>query len=104
MPATKSPDKAHLHPHTVERTNKAELSKRLNRIEGQVRGIARMVEEDRYCPDILTQVAAVRSALDALALQLLEDHSHGCLQDAIRSGKGEQAVSELMDVVKRFAR
>ena len=103
MPATRSPDKAK-HRHTVERANKAELSKRLNRIEGQVRGIARMLEEDRYCPDILTQIAAVRSAMDALALQLLEDHSHGCLQDAIRSGKGAKAVAELMDVVKRFTR
>ena len=103
MPATRSPDKAK-HQHSVERANKAELAKRLNRIEGQVRGIARMLEEDRYCPDILTQVAAVRSAMDALALQLLEDHSHGCLQDAIRSGKGPKAVAELMDVVKRFAR
>lgn len=103
MPATKSPDEAKLR-HPVRRADKAELSKRLKRVEGQVRGIARMVDEDRYCPDILTQIAAVRSALDALALQLLEGHSHGCLQDAIRSGKGEQAVSELMDVVKRFAR
>jgi len=103
MPATRSPDKAK-HQHSVERPNKAELAKRLNRIEGQVRGIARMLEEDRYCPDILTQIAAVRSAMDALALQLLEDHSHGCLQDAIRSGKGTKAVAELMDVVKRFAR
>jgi DNA-binding FrmR family transcriptional regulator len=103
MPATRSPDKAK-HRHAVERANKAELSKRLNRIEGQVRGIARMLEEDRYCPDILTQIAAVRSAMDALALQLLEGHSHGCLQGAIRSGKGMKAVAELMEVVKRFAR
>jgi len=87
MPATRSPDKAK-YQHSVERANKAELAKRLNRIEGRVRRIARMLEEDRYCPDILTQIAAVRSAMDALALQLLEDHSHGCLQDAIRSGKG----------------
>lgn len=103
MPATRSPDKAQQR-HTVDRANKAELAKRLNRIEGQVRGIARMLEEDRYCPDILTQIAAVRSAMDALALLLLEDHSHGCLQDAIQSGKGTKAVAELMDVVKRFAR
>ena len=103
MPATRSPEKAKRQ-QSVERANKAELSKRLNRIEGQVRGITRMLEEDRYCPDILTQIAAVRSAMDALALQLLEGHSHGCLKDAIRSGKGTKAVAELMDVVKRFAR
>ena len=103
MPATKLPDKAKRR-HAVDHANKAELSKRLNRIEGQVRGIARMLDEDRYCPDILTQIAAVRSAMDALALQLLEDHSHGCVRGAIRSGKGTKAVAELMDVVKRFAR
>lgn len=102
MPATKRADPVvsrHVH-----RAEKADLSKRLNRIEGQVRGLNKMVEEDRYCIDILTQVAAVRSALDALALQLLEDHTHGCLQQAIRSGGGDEAVSELMDVVRRFAR
>jgi DNA-binding FrmR family transcriptional regulator len=103
MPATRSPDKAKHH-HTVGRANKAELSKRLNRIEGQVRGIATTLEENRYFPDVLAQIAAVRTAMDALALQLLEDHSHGGLQDAIRSGKGEKAVAELMGVVKRFAR
>lgn len=102
MPATKRADP--VAPRHVHRGDKADLSKRLNRIEGQVRGLNKMVEEDRYCIDILTQVAAVRSALDALALQLLEDHAHGCLQRAIRSGGGDEAVSELMDVVRRFAR
>jgi CsoR family transcriptional regulator, copper-sensing transcriptional repressor len=102
MPATKRAEPvAQRHVH---RGNKSDLTRRLNRIEGQVRGLNRMVEEDRYCADILTQVAAVRSALDALALQLLEDHSQGCLQDAIRSGNGAAAVSELMDIVRRFAR
>ncbi|MCX7144260.1 MAG: metal-sensitive transcriptional regulator, partial [Proteobacteria bacterium] len=54
--------------------NKAALLKRLNRIEGQTRGVAKMVEEDRYCVDVLTQISAIQSALDALALQLLESH------------------------------
>lgn len=102
MPASKRADP--VSPRHVHRSDTADLSKRLNRIEGQVRGLNKMVEEDRYCIDILTQVAAVRSALDALALQLLEDHTHGCLQQAIRSGGGDEAVSELMDVVRRFAR
>jgi DNA-binding FrmR family transcriptional regulator len=102
MPASKRAEL--VAPHHVHRGDKADLTRRLNRIEGQVRGLNKMVEEGRYCVDILTQVAAVRSALDALALQLLEDHSRGCLQDAIRSGNGESAVSELMDVVRRFAR
>ena len=87
----------------VERDT-ADLLKRLNRISGQVDGIARMIAEDRYCIDILTQVAAIRSALDALGLKLLHDHAQGCLQEAIRSGKGVDAIEELMQVVKRFAR
>jgi DNA-binding FrmR family transcriptional regulator len=86
------------------RANKPKLLKRLNRVEGQVRGIARMIEEDRYCVDILTQVAAVRSALDAMALQMLRDHAHSCMQGAIRSGRGEAAIDELLLVVEKFAR
>jgi CsoR family transcriptional regulator, copper-sensing transcriptional repressor len=90
--------------HAVHRADKPGLLKRLNRVEGQVRGIARMIEEDRYCVDVLTQVAAVRSALDAMALQLLRDHTHGCVQGAIRSGRGAAAIEELLLVVEKFAR
>jgi DNA-binding FrmR family transcriptional regulator len=90
--------------HRVERANKDDLLKRLNRISGQVEGVARMIGEDRYCIDILTQIAAVRSALDAIGLKLLHDHAHGCLQHAVRSGSGEAAIDELMQVVQRFAR
>jgi DNA-binding FrmR family transcriptional regulator len=90
--------------HAVVQPNKSALLKRLNRIEGQVRGIAKMVEEDRYCVDVLTQVSAIQSALDALALQLLENHTKGCVRSAIRSGNGETAIDELMSVVKRFGR
>ena len=79
------------------------LAKRLNRIEGQVRGIGRMLAEDRYCVDILTQVSAVRSALDAVALELLEHHLHGCVQQAVKSGKGEPAIDEAMSVIRKFA-
>lgn len=90
--------------HAVVQPNKSALLKRLNRIEGQVRGIAKMVEEDRYCVDVLTQVSAIQSALDALALQLLENHTKGCVRSAIHSGNGEAAIDELMSVVKRFGR
>jgi DNA-binding FrmR family transcriptional regulator len=76
----------------------------LNRIEGQVRGIGKMIDEDRYCIDILTQVSAVQSALDALALQLLEHHLHGCVQHAVRSGNGGQAIDEALAVIRKFAR
>lgn len=91
------------HRHTVQ-PHKATLLRRLNRVAGQVRGITGMIEEDRYCVDILTQISAVRSALDALALQLLEDHTRGCVQAAIKSGCGDRAIGELLQVVGRFAR
>lgn len=86
----------------VERPDKAALIKRLNRIEGQVRGINRMVETDRYCVDILTQITAVKSALDSLAMQLLESHASGCVKQAIESGTGEESIAELVAVVKRM--
>ena len=83
---------------------KAALMRRLNRVEGQVRGIGRMVEEDRYCVDILTQVSAVQSALDALARELLEHHLHGCVQHAVRSGDGDRAIAEALAVIRKFGR
>jgi DNA-binding FrmR family transcriptional regulator len=95
-------------PHDDERhvvqPHKAALLKRLNRIEGQVRGIAQMVQDDRYCVDVLTQVAAIQSALDAVGLQLLEDHTRGCVAAAVKADGGEQAIAELMTAVRRFAR
>jgi DNA-binding FrmR family transcriptional regulator len=91
-------------PKTVVQPHKAALLTRLKRIEGQVRGVAKMIEEDRYCVDVLTQVSAVKSALDAVAMQLLADHTHGCVQNAIRSGEGDKAIEELMDVLGKFTR
>jgi DNA-binding FrmR family transcriptional regulator len=88
----------------VVQPRKAALLKRLNRVEGQVRGLAQMIREDRYCIDVLTQVAAAQSALDAVALQLLEDHTRGCVAGAIRENRGDRAIAELMAVVRRFAR
>lgn len=80
------------------------LLTRLRRIEGQVRGLQRMVEEDRYCVDILVQLAAVRAALDEVGLALLADHTRGCVADALRSGDGEAAIEELLGAVRRFVR
>jgi CsoR family transcriptional regulator, copper-sensing transcriptional repressor len=91
------------HP-LVERSDGAALTKRLNRIEGQLRGIGKMIADDRYCIDVLTQVAAVQAALDALALQLLEHHLHGCVQAAVKSGDGERAMEEALGVIRKFAR
>lgn len=91
-------------PVARESSRKQMLGKRIARIEGQMRGIGRMIDEDRYCIDILTQVAAVRSALDALGVELLEHHLHGCVQHAVRSGDGAQAIDEALAVIRRFAR
>ena len=87
--------------------DKEALVKRLHRIEGQVRGIERMVEDDRYCIDILTQVAAVNTALESLAFKLLDDHVNHCVTDALSSGDPKEAAAkskELMEAVQRFAR
>ncbi len=86
---------------------KASCTKRLNRIEGQVRGIARMVEEDRYCIDVVTQIAAVRTALRRVEEEILRDHVAHCVEHAIVSGnKADQRkkIEELMDVVSRADR
>lgn len=89
---------------TVVQPHKQALLNRLNRIAGQVKGIANMVESDRYCIDILTQVSAIKSALDAVAMQLVEDHTKGCVQKAIQQGDGDAAIAELMDVLKKIHR
>ena len=81
---------------------KASCQKRLNRIEGQVRGLAKMVDEDRYCIDIVTQISAVRSALRRVEEEILKDHVAHCVEHAINSGdKADQRrkIAELMDVV-----
>ncbi|MBE3590354.1 MAG: metal-sensitive transcriptional regulator [Firmicutes bacterium] len=80
------------------------LLRRLRRIEGQVRGVQRMVEEDRYCVDILVQLAAIRAALDEVGLVILADHTRGCVTDAIRSGDGEAVIEELLGAVRRLVR
>lgn len=82
--------------------DKSRLLARLSRIDGQVRGVARMVEEDRYCLDVLTQLAAVKSALNQVSMQLLESHARGCVARAMRDGEGEAAIAELLTVLKRL--
>ena len=86
---------------------KTSCLKRLNRIEGQVRGLARMVEDDRYCIDIVTQISAVRAALGRVEEEILRDHVAHCVEHAIASGnKREQRrkISELIDVLSRSDR
>jgi DNA-binding FrmR family transcriptional regulator len=88
-------------------TGKDALIKRLHRIEGQVRGIEKMVEDDRYCIDILTQIGAVNTALESLAYKILDDHVRHCVAGAIESGDEEIAAEktqELLAAVRRFTR
>jgi len=83
------------------------LLKRLARIEGQVRGIARMIEDDRYCIDILTQLGAVDTALEAVALKVLEEHVQHCVAGALASGdkrEAEEKSRQLLQAVQRFAK
>jgi DNA-binding FrmR family transcriptional regulator len=87
--------------------HKDQLLKRLARVEGQVRGISRMIEDDRYCIDILTQLGAVSTALEAVALKVLEEHVQHCVAGALASGDPDVAGEksrELLGAVQRFAK
>ncbi|MCF8478510.1 MAG: metal-sensitive transcriptional regulator [Pseudolabrys sp.] len=91
----------------MQNESKGSNLKRLKRIEGQVRGLARMVEEDRYCIDVVTQIAAVRAALRKVEEEILRDHVAHCVEHAIKSGDKadqRQKIAELMDVMGRAAR
>ena len=87
-------------PHSYTR-DKAQLVRRLARIEGQVRGITRMIEREEYCVDILQQTAALRAAVDAVSIMVLEDHVQGCVRTAAERGEADQYVDEVIDVVRR---
>ena len=86
--------------HSYSR-DRAQLLRRLKRIEGQVRGIARMIEREEYCVDILQQTAALRAAVDSVSLLVLEDHVQGCVRTAAERGEADQYVDEVLDVVRR---
>jgi DNA-binding FrmR family transcriptional regulator len=87
--------------------DKEQLLKRLARIEGQVRGIARMIEDDRYCIDVLTQLGAVDTALEAVGRMVLDDHVKHCVAGALASGDPKEAKAksdELLEAVQRFVK
>ena len=87
--------------------DKEALTKRLHRIEGQVRGIERMIEEDRYCIDVLTQIQAVRAALAKVETEMLNDHLHHCIEAAISGGDADdqrRKAGELIQLLQRSAR
>lgn len=81
---------------------RAALLARLRRIEGQVRGLQRMVADERPCPDVLLQIAAVRAALAAVGQRLLERHARTCLRRAMREGRGDAALAELVAALRRW--
>ena len=94
----------HQHGYVAD---KERLVKRLHRIEGQVRGIERMIEEDRYCIDVITQISAVTTALESLAFRILDDHVNHCVAGALASGdpvEAETKSRELLEAVHRFSR
>lgn len=96
-------DKAAADPlrHVVQPRKKALLN-RLRRINGQINGITQMVEQDRYCVDIITQIAAARAAMNAVSRQLLADHANGCVRNAVLIDGGEEAIAELLKVIEKI--
>ena len=94
-----APDADHFR-HSYTR-DKSKLIRRLSRIEGQVRGIARMIEREEYCVDILQQTAALKAALDSVGIMILEDHVRGCVRTAAERGESDVYVDEVVDVVRR---
>jgi DNA-binding FrmR family transcriptional regulator len=97
-------EQSQLHGYHADRTA---LVKRLHRIEGQVRGIEKMIEEDRYCIEVLTQISAVSTALESVAFKLLDDHVNHCVAHALASGDEGDAQTktrELLEAVQRFAK
>ena len=81
---------------------KEQLLARLRRIEGQVRGIERMVEQDRYCIDVLTQISAIQAALDKVGLGLLDDHARHCMREGATQGRSEEMTVEMMAAIGRL--
>ncbi|WP_208590271.1 metal-sensing transcriptional repressor [Gracilibacillus suaedae] len=96
-----------LHQHPSKPRSKDEIQatvNRLKRIEGQVRGIQKMIEEDRYCVDVLVQLSAINAALKKVGYSITERHIKHCVSDAILSGNGDETIEELMEVMKQFSK
>ncbi len=87
---------------TVVQPNKEGLLKRMNKIIGQARGLSTMIEENRYCIDILNQISAAKNALDSVAMRLLEDHTKHCVYNALKKGSGsDEIIEELITVIRK---
>ena len=90
-----------MHPY---REQVDDLLARLRKVEGQMRGIQKMLQDDRYCMDVLAQLASAKAALTKVELALLESHTRGCVADAIRGEDGDEKIEELMKVVRSYAK
>ncbi|MCE2564510.1 metal-sensitive transcriptional regulator [Komagataeibacter sp. FNDCF1] len=88
----------------VEQPNKKALINRMRRIEGQMGGVRNMIEEDRYCVDILTQVSAIKAALDGVAIQILSSHAKGCVRAAVLEDGGDDVIEEMLEIVRKLIR
>ncbi|AGB42015.1 hypothetical protein Halha_2132 [Halobacteroides halobius DSM 5150] len=86
------------------KSEKINLLNRLSRIEGQVRGLQNMIEDEKYCVDVLTQIAAVKGALNKVGMKILEKHTHGCVKQAVANDQGEEIINELMEVINKFTK
>lgn len=96
-------ESCHLNPSGSYQAHKKKIRDGLRRVEGQVRGINKMVEDERYCVDVLNQIAAARNALAGLAMLVLEDHTRGCVSKAIQSEESEEdSIEELMGVIRNL--
>lgn len=87
---------------TAYAKDKKQLQQRLRRIEGQIRGIQKMLEDDKYCIDILTQLSSVSAATQKVGLIILQNHMNGCIKQALKSGNGQEKVDEMISAVDRF--
>ncbi|KAB8124568.1 transcriptional regulator [Komagataeibacter medellinensis] len=91
-------------PKKVEQPHKKALINRVRRIEGQMGGVLNMIEDDRYCVDILTQVSAIKAALDGVAIQILSTHAKGCVRKAVMEDGGDETMDELLGIVRKLIR
>lgn len=89
---------------TRNKSQKKSLLDSLKTVEGQIRGIYKMVEDDRYCVDIMVQLAAVKAGINKIGLSILESHTRGCVSRAIQEGKGDRYIEELVDILSKFVK
>ena len=88
--------------HITQHKRRKEVLDRLSRIEGHVHGLRKMVEEDKDCPQVLIQIAAIRAALNKVSCIVLEDHMETCMQEAVKSGESGQYIAELKDALSKY--